>query len=140
MSGPVTVDNLRRKLDTAIFEKDTKKIKKIIRECLAADLPDLEGDVQKARNFLDILQGGTGLRKSTRDLRKELDNAIEEGDQMKLNQVIRECEEMNYPELGGKVRKARDILEALGGGRGGQSNKILNFKLIERNLIIHCKD
>ena len=119
MLGTLSPDVIRRRLDAAILDKDQKKIKKIISECLATDLPELEGDIHRARNILDILQGGTGHKKSARDIRKELAKAIKEGDKTKLDLVIRECEEMNYPELGPNLKEARDTLEALGGGRGG---------------------
>lgn len=119
MSGTITPDGLRRRLDAAIFDKDKKRIKKIINECLATDLPELEGDIHKARNYLDILEGGAGQKKSARDIRSDLARAIKEGDKTKLDLAIRECEQMNYPELGPNLREARDTLEALGGGRGG---------------------
>lgn len=119
LSGTITPDGLRRRLDAAIFDKDKKRIKKIINECLATDLPELEGDIHKARNYLDILEGGAGQKKSARDIRSDLARAIKEGDKTKLDLAIRECEQMNYPELGPNLREARDTLEALGGGRGG---------------------
>lgn len=36
-----------------------------------------------------------------------------------LKKSIQECEEAGYPELASDLRKARDVLESLGGGRGG---------------------
>lgn len=52
-------------------------------------------------------------------LRDNLAKAIRSKDPQALNDAIKKCEEAEYPELGSDVRRARDVLESLGGGRGG---------------------
>lgn len=52
-------------------------------------------------------------------LRARLNTAIAQKDKMALERAIIDCEEAGYPELGTDLRKARDTLETLGGGRGG---------------------
>ena len=52
-------------------------------------------------------------------LRDQLTKAIKTKDAPALDKAIAECESAEYAELGPDMRKARDILENLGGGRGG---------------------
>lgn len=52
-------------------------------------------------------------------IRARLNTAIALKDKQALERAIIDCEEAAYPELGTDLRKARDILESLGGGRGG---------------------
>lgn len=52
-------------------------------------------------------------------LRDELADAISSKDIDSLEKAIADAEEAGYPELGSELRKARDTLEKLGGGRGG---------------------
>lgn len=40
--------------------KDTRLLEKVIRDSVVSGMPGLEGDIQKARNILDILGGGRG--------------------------------------------------------------------------------
>ena len=57
--------------------------------------------------------------KSPEALRARLNASIAQKDKTALERAIIDCEEAGYPELGTDLRKARDILEDLGGGRGG---------------------
>lgn len=68
-------------------------------------------------------------------LRSRLKMAIEEKDQGKLEAVIIDCEEAAYPELGSELRKARDTLTSLGGGRGGLECDDTYFKKSNTFLI-----
>lgn len=52
-------------------------------------------------------------------LREELADAISSKDIDSLEKAISDAEAAGYPELGSDLRKARDSLDALGGGRGG---------------------
>ena len=45
--------------------------------------------------------------------------AMRNKDKDALDAAIAEAEAAGYPELGSDLRKARDTLENLGGGRGG---------------------
>ena len=64
--------------------------------------------------FVDILDIQTAP-----SLREQLRAAIKEGDRKALGKLIVECEEAAYPELAADLRRARNTLEKLGGGRGG---------------------
>ena len=57
--------------------------------------------------------------KNADDIHDQLSIAIKSKDVDALSKAIQEAEEAGYPELGTELRKARDSLEALGGGRGG---------------------
>lgn len=57
--------------------------------------------------------------KSADVLRTELDNAIKDMDVPQLEKVIKECEDVGYPELGYDLRRARNTLKSLGGDYGG---------------------
>ena len=52
-------------------------------------------------------------------LRDKIKRAIGLKSKVGLEKIIEECEEAGYPELVDDLRKARDTLEILGGGRGG---------------------
>ena len=52
-------------------------------------------------------------------LRDELADAIRSKDIDQLEKAIEDAEAAGYPELGSELRKARDTLDTLGGGRGG---------------------
>lgn len=56
---------------------------------------------------------------SQEELHDELTDAIRSKDIDKLEKAIEAAEAAGYPELGSKLRKARDTLDKLGGGRGG---------------------
>lgn len=53
------------------------------------------------------------------DLREKLRKAVRARDAGGLVGLIEEAEFAALPELGSDLRKARDALEKLGGGRGG---------------------
>ena len=57
--------------------------------------------------------------KSPDTLRDQLTLAIRQKDIKALDKAIAEAEAARYPELSAELRKARDVLENLGGGRGG---------------------
>ena len=52
-------------------------------------------------------------------LREELERATREKDKASLERIIEGAERARFPELDPLLRKARDTLESLGGGRGG---------------------
>lgn len=58
--------------------------------------------------------------KSPDTLRDQLTLAIRQKDIKTLEKAIGETEAARYPELAAELSKARDALETLGGGRGGQ--------------------
>lgn len=58
--------------------------------------------------------------KSADTLRDQLTMAIRQKDIKALDKAIAEAEVARYPEIASDLRKARDSLESLGGGRGGQ--------------------
>lgn len=58
-------------------------------------------------------------------LQEKLTTAISLQDKSELEKAILECEEAEFPELGPQLSLARDTLESLGGGRGGQNFKNL---------------
>lgn len=62
--------------------------------------------------------------KSPDKLRDLLTSAIRQKDIKSLEKAISETEAARYPELSAELRKARDVLETLGGGRGGQLYKL----------------
>lgn len=49
----------------------------------------------------------------------DLNEAIKSKDIDKLEKAIEDAEEAGYPELASKMRKARDTLDKLAGGRRG---------------------
>lgn len=57
--------------------------------------------------------------KSPQILRDQLEVAVRSKNKEGLASVIQELEEAAYPELSLELSKARDILENIGGGRGG---------------------
>eukprot|EP00106_Octopus_bimaculoides_P012627 XP_014780069.1 PREDICTED: uncharacterized protein LOC106876157 [Octopus bimaculoides] len=129
--GTMSPDYLRDKLKSAMETKDKEALDKAIRTSIAAGMPDLEVDIQEARRMSDILAGGDGERECPFYLRDNLAKAIRCKDPQALNDAIKRCEEAGYPELGSDVRKARDVLESLGGGRGGTKSPLQ----LEENLI-----
>lgn len=40
--------------------KDRPVLERVINECVAAGMPELDAEIQEAREILDILKGGTG--------------------------------------------------------------------------------
>lgn len=56
---------------------------------------------------------------SPENVRDKLKKAIASKDIRSLQSVIGEAEEAAFPEVSSDLRKARDTLESLGGGRGG---------------------
>ena len=60
VAGSKTPDILRQKLEDAMKQKDKDQLDKVIRECVAAGMPELRDHVQQARRASDILGGGTG--------------------------------------------------------------------------------
>lgn len=57
---------------------------------------------------------------SPESLYEALQSAIKEKSRVNLERVITECESAGYPELYFQISEARDTLESLGGGKGGQ--------------------
>lgn len=53
------------------------------------------------------------------NLRDKLKKAIASKDVGALQSLIEEAEQASLPEVSSDLRKARDTLESLGGGRGG---------------------
>lgn len=103
----------------ALRNKDASVLRNVINECVAAGFPELERDIQKCRETLDQLVGGSGQLRSPTSLREDLIEAIQEKDLTKLDNAIRDCEAAAYPELSMDLRRARYTMETLGGGRGG---------------------
>ena len=66
--------------------------------------------------------------------------AIRQKDIKALDKTIREVEASRYPELATDLRKARDTLDKLGGGRGGLFFKIyfkhLFFQIFKRLSVL----
>lgn len=58
--GTVSSDVLINKLQDAIKRKDKAALDRAIRECVAAGLPELDDVIHKAREFSDIMKGGSG--------------------------------------------------------------------------------
>lgn len=58
--GSVSVKSLRDKLQKAMKTKDKRLLDSAIRETVVAGIPELETDLQQARNMSDILSGGSG--------------------------------------------------------------------------------
>lgn len=52
-------------------------------------------------------------------LREQLKTAMKEKDRFVLEKIILQCEAAAFPELGSDLREAREVLQHLGGGRGG---------------------
>lgn len=67
------------------------------------------------------MEGRQGGVKSPESLREALQSAIKHKNQINLERVITECESAGYQELSFLVSDARDTLDYIGGGRGGQS-------------------
>ena len=67
-------------------------------------------------DYNDVLLG----IKSPESLREALQSAIKQKSRINLERIITECEAAGYPELSFLVSDARDTLDYLGGGRGGQ--------------------
>lgn len=59
-TGIKSSDSLRERLQSAIQRKDKPALETLIKECIAAGFPELVDDIKKARNTLDIMQGGRG--------------------------------------------------------------------------------
>ena len=59
-SGIKSSDSLRERLQSAIQRKDQTALEAIIKECIAAGFPELVDDIKRARDTLDIMQGGQG--------------------------------------------------------------------------------
>lgn len=62
--------------------------------------------------------------KSAGAIRAHLKAAIDDKSKSQLEKAIIECEEAGYPELSLDLRLARDTLERMGLGRGGQCVEI----------------
>lgn len=75
--------------------------------------------------------------KSPDKLRDQLTSAIRQKDIKSLEKAISETEAARYPELSAELRKARDVLEALGGGRGGQLNKLAVILILFAFTCLH---
>lgn len=58
--------------------------------------------------------------KSALALRDKLAEAVRRKDIKALEEAIGECEAARYPELSCDLQEARETMEKLGGGRGGQ--------------------
>lgn len=70
-------------------------------------------------NFNAVLLQSESISPDT--LRDQLRRASRQRDKTELERLIDEAEDAEYPELGHDLRKARETLESLGGGRGGQN-------------------
>ena len=57
--------------------------------------------------------------KSADTLRDQLTLAIRQKDMKALDAAIADAEAARYPEIASELRKARESLQNLGGGRGG---------------------
>lgn len=65
--------------------------------------------------------------KSPETLRDQLKLATKERDPDSLDNLIYECENARYPELCFEIRQARDVLNELGVGRGGDPKLIFFY-------------
>ncbi|GAB1600006.1 uncharacterized protein LOC115214248 isoform X1 [Argonauta hians] len=117
--GSTRPDILRDQLKRAIIQKDKASLEKAIGEYEASGITSADGDLLKAKNVLDSLGGARAEKDTPFYLRDDLARAIRQKDPKKLDEAIRKCEDAGYPEIGSDIRRARDVLESLGGGRGG---------------------
>lgn len=60
LTGFKNPDSLRGKLKLAVRWKDKPHLERVINECVASGFPELDTEVHKARDVLDILGGGQG--------------------------------------------------------------------------------
>lgn len=60
MSGSLNPETLREQLKDATRQKDANLLDKSIKLCLASGFPELDADINRARDNLDILEGGQG--------------------------------------------------------------------------------
>lgn len=59
--GNKTPDSLRTNLRNALREGDKGKLDRVIDECVAAGMPELDSDIERARKALgDMRQSSTG--------------------------------------------------------------------------------
>ena len=120
--GTVTSTELLKKLRDAIRKGDKDILRKAIHESVAAAIPELDSTIQRARDILNLLEASSSGDVKVRRpdaLRAKLRKAARERDREALAQLIAELEMARFPELSSDLRRARDTLESLGGGRGG---------------------
>lgn len=55
LSGFKTPEILRQKLQSARDQNDKQNLEKILNECIAAGMPELENDIELARNDLNYI-------------------------------------------------------------------------------------
>lgn len=60
MPGARSPELLRDQLREAIRYKDKKILRDILKDCLSVGFPELDTDIQQAREVLDKMQGGRG--------------------------------------------------------------------------------
>ena len=60
MLGHKSPDELREKLKMAILQKNRPTLERVINECIAAGFPELDSDINHARDVLLMLGGGRG--------------------------------------------------------------------------------
>lgn len=53
-------ESLRAQLHEAMKAKDRTMLDTLIYECVSVGMPELDADIQEARNVADILRGGSG--------------------------------------------------------------------------------
>lgn len=60
LSGVLSPDYFRDQLREAVSQNDIKNLERVIKQSVAAGFPDLDSDIQNARETLHTLQGGQG--------------------------------------------------------------------------------
>ena len=60
LPGVQSSDSFRDQLRNAVSQNDIKKLDRVIKQSVAVGYPDLDSDIQKARETLYTLQGGQG--------------------------------------------------------------------------------
>lgn len=62
-SGTKTPENLREKLTRARKSGDKDTLERVLGECVAAGMPELDADIEHARDALDDMDDFVGQRK-----------------------------------------------------------------------------
>lgn len=60
MLGKKSSEKLRGRLQLAMTQKNKVELEKMINECVAAGMSELDDDIHQARTTLDVWKGGTG--------------------------------------------------------------------------------
>lgn len=58
--GHKSAEELRGKLQVAITQRNRPTLERVINECVAAGFPELDSDINHARDVLFMLGGGRG--------------------------------------------------------------------------------